>query len=75
MFCNIIFSLIDVLCCEGVATPNWPFTNHVHTEFGTSLPLTRGPGGELQVGPLPITRCDIMASNGVVHGVDAVSIV
>ncbi|KAF4520656.1 hypothetical protein B566_EDAN007522 [Ephemera danica] len=63
-----------VISKHGVAAPNWPFTNHVVSDFGTGLPLNRGPDGVLHVGPLPITQCDIMATNGVVHAVNGVRV-
>jgi len=65
--------LPEVLCCAGI-TRNHPFLNtrKKRTSGGNIINMRRSSSGHLYADRASLTKCDMMATNGVVHQVDSV---
>lgn len=55
---------IDVLCCSGIVQSEWPFIRVVTTLNGKELNLSRERRPKIQ--NAGITKCDVIAKNGVI---------
>ncbi|CAO1408001.1 unnamed protein product [Diamesa tonsa] len=72
---NIIKSHIvpDVLCCAGIVKAEWPFVRTVETLNKNALTLNRDRRPKVQ--NAGITKCDVVAKNGIIHEInDIISI-
>jgi len=61
----------ELLCCSGVSPNNWFMTKRVKTLSGLLIPVQRDFGGQVMFGNSKVSVCDLTASNGVIHTVDA----
>lgn len=64
------FFLLDVLCCAGIVQTQWPFVRVVKTINDYELRLSRDRRPTIQ--NAGITKCDIVAKNGVILEVNDV---
>ena len=62
----------DFVCCAGIINTGWFNTQKVRTLSGEVYNLGRDSNDELFVGQSTVQQCDMTATNGVVHAVDAV---
>lgn len=69
---NIIKSHIvdDVLCCAGIVPSEWPFVRLVKTINDVDLRLNRDRRPKIQ--NAGVTKCDIIAKNGIIHEINDV---
>lgn len=67
------FFVLDVLCCTGFVASDWPFIRTIHTINQKSLRIDRNR--RPMIGNAGITKCDVMATNGVVHEINDVIVV
>lgn len=58
----------DVLCCSGIVRSEWPFVRSVETVNKHHLHLNRDRRPKVQ--NAGITKCDIIAKNGIVHEIN-----
>lgn len=66
-------SPLDVLCCTGFVHSEWPFIRTIQTINGKSLRIDRNR--RPMIGNAGVTKCDVLATNGVVHEVNDVIII
>lgn len=60
----------DVLCCAGIVRSEWPFTKTVETLSKNQLSLTRDRRPKVQ--NAGVTKCDQVATNGIIHEINDV---
>ncbi|XP_075146365.1 midline fasciclin isoform X2 [Haematobia irritans] len=60
----------DVVCCAGIIPTNWPFVRSIESLNGHHLRITRDRRPKIQ--NAGITKCDSIASNGIIHEVNDV---
>lgn len=70
--CGVTFSIsvLDVLCCAGIVKSDWPFVRLVKTINDVDLKLNRDRRPKIQ--NAGVTKCDIIATNGVIHEINDV---
>uniref|UniRef100_A0A7G3B0L3 Putative transforming growth factor-beta-induced protein ig-h3-like isoform x1 n=1 Tax=Lutzomyia longipalpis TaxID=7200 RepID=A0A7G3B0L3_LUTLO len=64
--------LQDVLCCAGIVPSDWPFVRTIEALSGRPLRIDRGR--RPVVANAGITKCDVVAKNGVLHEINDVII-
>ncbi|GAB0094832.1 transforming growth factor-beta-induced protein ig-h3 [Sergentomyia squamirostris] len=64
--------LPDVLCCAGIVPSEWPFVRTIESLSGRPLRIDRGR--RPVVANAGITKCDVVAKNGVLHEINDVII-
>uniref|UniRef100_A0A1I8N9S2 Fasciclin n=1 Tax=Musca domestica TaxID=7370 RepID=A0A1I8N9S2_MUSDO len=62
----------DVVCCAGIIPTNWPFVRSIESYNGHHLRITRDRRPKIQ--NAGITKCDNVATNGIVHEINDVII-
>lgn len=67
---KIYFLISDVLCCAGIVQTQWPFVRVVKTINDYELRISRDRRPKIQ--NAGITKCDIIAKNGVILEVNDV---
>lgn len=69
---NVIRSHIvpNVVCCAGIVQSDWPFIRTTETINQQRLKLNRNRRPQVQ--NAGITKCDIVASNGIIHEINDV---
>lgn len=65
---------LDVVCCDGVGMAVWPFSEEVTTANGFSMSVRRKTGYNVIFGETTTESCDYLATDGLVHYVDKVSV-
>jgi len=60
----------DGLCCAGIVPSQWPFVRLVKTINDVDLKLNRDRRPKIQ--NAGVTKCDIIATNGVIHEINDV---
>eukprot|EP00091_Calanus_sinicus_P018566 TRINITY_DN4285_c0_g1_i7.p1 TRINITY_DN4285_c0_g1~~TRINITY_DN4285_c0_g1_i7.p1 ORF type:complete len:129 (+),score=48.30 TRINITY_DN4285_c0_g1_i7:1025-1411(+) len=62
----------DALCCAGVPRISGFFQQSLrkNTNLGETLSIRRSNGGHIFANQAAIVRCDLAATNGIVHSVD-----
>lgn len=65
--------LPDVLCCTGFVPSEWPFIRTIQTISQKSLRIDRNR--RPMIGNAGITKCDVVATNGVVHEINDVIVI
>jgi len=64
--------LPEVLCCAGIQRTNILFhNNRKRTIGGDVVSVKRSNSGHLYADHAPLSKCDIMATNGVIHQVES----
>lgn len=63
----------DVLCCTAFVPSDWPFVRTIKTIHQKSLRIDRNR--RPLIGNAGITKCDVMATNGVVHEINDVIVI
>lgn len=58
----------DVLCCAGIVKAEWPFARTIATLNKNALTLNRDRRPKVQ--NAGITKCDVVAKNGIIHEVN-----
>lgn len=58
------------MCCAGIVQSHWPFIRLVKTINDINLKVNRNRRPMIQ--NAGITKCDIMATNGIIHEVNDV---
>lgn len=69
---NVIRSHIvpDVICCAGIVQSDWPFIRTAETINQQRLKLNRNRRPQVQ--NAGVTKCDIVAKNGIIHEINDV---
>lgn len=60
----------DVICCAGIVQSNWPFIRTAETINQQRLKLNRDRRPQVQ--NAGVTKCDIVAKNGIIHEINDV---
>ncbi|XP_013102192.2 transforming growth factor-beta-induced protein ig-h3 [Stomoxys calcitrans] len=60
----------DVVCCAGIIPTNWPFVRSIESLNGHHLRITRDRRPKIQ--NAGITKCDGIATNGIIHEINDV---
>lgn len=60
----------DVICCAGIVQSNWPFIRTIETINQQRLKLNRDRRPQVQ--NAGVTKCDIVAKNGIIHEINDV---
>lgn len=60
----------DVMCCAGIVRSEWPFTKTIETINKNQLSLNRDRRPKVQ--NAGVTKCDQVASNGILHEINDV---
>ncbi|XP_065363398.1 transforming growth factor-beta-induced protein ig-h3 [Calliphora vicina] len=60
----------DVVCCAGIIPTNWPFVRSIESLNGHHLRITRDRRPKIQ--NAGVTKCDTIASNGIIHEINDV---
>jgi len=60
--------LPEVLCCAGISQSQWPFVRTVQAMSNVDLRLDRDRRPKVQ--NAGITKCDIVATNGIIHEIN-----
>lgn len=63
----------DVMCCAGIVRSEWPLTKTLETLNKNQLSLTRDRRPKVQ--NAGVTKCDQVATNGIIHEINDVIIV
>merc|ERR1712244_136339 len=64
--------LKEVLCCSGIQRNNLLFNNsRKRSSSGDVVAVRRSNSGHLYADKSEISKCDMMATNGVVHQVES----
>lgn len=58
----------EVLCCAGITQSQWPFVRSVEALSHAHLQLNRDRRPKVQ--NAGISKCDIMATNGIIHEIN-----
>lgn len=64
--------LTEVLCCSGVGPQPWGFSNVVPSLAGQQQYISRNNQHSIRIGRGVVTRCDSVATNGVLHTINRV---
>ncbi|GFT68863.1 transforming growth factor-beta-induced protein ig-h3 [Nephila pilipes] len=64
--------LPEVLCCNGVSHSSPFHRQYVRTLDGSVVPTYRGLSERVRFGRAKVTRCDVPATNGLVHSINRV---
>lgn len=64
--------LAEILCCNGVGPQPWGFNNLVKTLSHQIQQISRRGDHQIRIGRATVTKCDSLATNGVVHTVDKI---
>lgn len=67
---HICYYSLDVLCCAGIVSSEWPFVRLVKTINDVDLRLNRDRRPKIQ--NAGVTKCDIIAKNGIIHEINDV---
>ncbi|XP_041766492.1 transforming growth factor-beta-induced protein ig-h3 isoform X2 [Anopheles merus] len=62
--------LPNVICCTGIVPSEWPFVRTTETISGHQLKLNRNRRPQVQ--NAGITKCDVVARNGIIHEINDV---
>ncbi|XP_052891649.1 transforming growth factor-beta-induced protein ig-h3 [Anopheles moucheti] len=62
--------LPNVICCTGIVPSEWPFVRTTETISGQQLKLNRNRRPQVQ--NAGITKCDVVATNGIIHEINDV---
>uniref|UniRef100_A0A182SG59 Fasciclin n=1 Tax=Anopheles maculatus TaxID=74869 RepID=A0A182SG59_9DIPT len=62
--------LPNVICCTGIVPSEWPFVRTTETISGQQLKLNRNRRPQVQ--NAGITKCDVVARNGIIHEINDV---
>lgn len=62
--------LTESLCCAGIVSSDWPFIRTVETINSHQLRVDRDRRPKIQ--NAGVTKCDIIAKNGIVHEINDV---
>ncbi|XP_035892058.1 transforming growth factor-beta-induced protein ig-h3 isoform X2 [Anopheles stephensi] len=62
--------LPNVICCTGIVPSEWPFVRTTETVSGQQLKLNRNRRPQVQ--NAGITKCDVVARNGIIHEINDV---
>lgn len=68
-----LFCFVDTLCCSGIVASEWPFVRSIESINKQSLKIDRSR--RPLIANAGITKCDVLATNGVVHEINDVIIV
>lgn len=68
--CLFVLVFTDVLCCAGIVQSEWPFVRLVKTINDYELKLARDRRPKIQ--NAGVTKCDIIAENGLILEVNDV---
>ena len=60
----------NVMCCAGIVRSEWPFTRTVETISKNQLTMNRDRRPKIQ--NAGITKCDQIATNGIIHEINDV---
>lgn len=60
----------DVMCCAGIVRAEWPFTRSIEALSKNQLSLTRDRRPKVQ--NAGVTKCDQVATNGIIHEINDV---
>lgn len=63
----------DVVCCAGIMPTAWPFVRSMESLNGQALRLSRDRRPKVQ--NAGITKCDTVATNGIIHEINDVIVV
>lgn len=58
----------EVMCCAGITQSQWPFVRSIQALSHANLRLDRDRRPKIQ--NAGITKCDIIATNGIIHEVN-----
>ncbi|KAH8417409.1 hypothetical protein KR222_010574, partial [Zaprionus bogoriensis] len=58
----------DVVCCAGIIPTNWPFVRSIESISGQHLRITRDRRPKIE--NAGVTKCDVMATNGILHEIN-----
>ncbi|GFR31261.1 transforming growth factor-beta-induced protein ig-h3 [Trichonephila clavata] len=64
--------LPEVLCCNGVSHSSPFHRQYVRTLDGSVVPTYRGLSERVRFGRAKVTKCDVPATNGLVHSINRV---
>lgn len=67
-----IFLLLEILCCSGVGPQTWGFNSLVNTLSHQTQQIARRGDHHVRIGRATVTKCDTLATNGLVHTVNKV---
>lgn len=62
--------ILDVICCSAIHAKIWDFNSYYENFNGERLLVTRNTDNQIVIGGAQLLKCDILASNGVIHIVD-----
>ncbi|XP_023159048.1 transforming growth factor-beta-induced protein ig-h3 [Ceratitis capitata] len=62
----------DVVCCAGIIPTNWPFVRSIEALNGAHLRITRDRRPKIE--NAGVTKCDAIATNGIVHEINDILI-
>ncbi|KAJ1527112.1 hypothetical protein ONE63_008647 [Megalurothrips usitatus] len=62
------------MCCSGVGVSSWLFTNRVSSMSSHSYRIRKDSHNRVRVGDALVQQCDKMATNGIMHVIDTVSV-
>lgn len=60
----------DVVCCAGIIPTNWPFVRTIETINHSQLRISRDRRPKIE--NAGVTKCDIVATNGILHEINDV---
>lgn len=60
----------DVVCCAGIIPTNWPFVRTIETINKKGLRISRDRRPKIE--NAGVTKCDIIAKNGIIHEINDV---
>ncbi|XP_046676048.1 transforming growth factor-beta-induced protein ig-h3-like [Homalodisca vitripennis] len=60
------------VCCSSISSIPWPFTNNVKTIDGRKIQVNRDRRNRVLFGNSATEKCDVIATDGIVHIVDNV---
>ncbi|GLV38657.1 midline fasciclin [Carabus blaptoides fortunei] len=64
--------LTEILCCSGVGGQSWAFNSFVPTLAHQPKEIRRNSRHQVRIGKSTVTKCDTVATNGVLHEVNNV---
>ncbi|KAH8307547.1 hypothetical protein KR044_001690, partial [Drosophila immigrans] len=62
----------DVVCCAGIIPTSWPFVRSIESISGQHLRITRDRRPKIE--NAGVTKCDVIAKNGILHEINDVII-
>lgn len=60
----------EVVCCAGIIPTNWPFVRTIETIDNSQLRISRDRRPKIE--NAGVTKCDIIATNGILHEINDV---